>query len=177
VAVYRALLDTHPGTAIALVGESAGGNLVLVVALRAMAEGIALPICVCSVSPVTTMAEEIPSRARNTNADLVVPGNVNEQLRASYIGTSDARHPDVSPLYGDYAGFPPLQIIVDTSEALYDDSALLAEKARAAGVKVSFQESSEAFHSLVTLAHTTPESEQQLRDIIAFIKDAAVSEV
>jgi acetyl esterase/lipase len=52
----------------------------------------------------------------------------------------------MSPLYGDLAGLPPLLLQCGSEEMLRDDSVRLAEKARAAGVEVAFEEWDEMVH-------------------------------
>ena len=55
---------------------------------------------------------------------------------AAYVGPNEARDPLASPLYGDLAGLPPVQLIVGDAEALLDDSVRYADRATAAGVDV-----------------------------------------
>ncbi len=52
-----------------------------------------------------------------------------------YINGQDASNPEISPLYADYAGFPPLYFLVGEEEFLLDDTLLAAERAREAGVE------------------------------------------
>ena len=55
---------------------------------------------------------------------------------SDYAGVSNLEDPYLSPLYGDYEGFPSLLIQVGTYEVLYDDSVCLAKKAELSGVDV-----------------------------------------
>ena len=56
------------------------------------------------------------------------------QLVQSCLGTHDPLDPQVSPLWGDLTGLPPVRIHVGDAEMLLDDSRRYAEKAVAAGV-------------------------------------------
>ena len=47
------------------------------------------------------------------------------------------RDPSVSPLFGDFAGFPPTYIQVGDQEILQSDSVLLYKKMQQAGVNVT----------------------------------------
>lgn len=172
--VYKALLQKYPHSKIVVVGESAGGTLSLVVTLMAKAAGVPLPSCVCAFSPCTDIAEELPSRKRNKDSDYQIPHDVNEQLRAIYVKKGDDPHnPYISPLYGYYEGFPPLKIVVDSGEVMADDSALLAEKAEKAGVKVDYQPWDDVFHAFPMSGSFIPESAQVLEDTVAFIRASA----
>ena len=59
---------------------------------------------------------------------------------ASLLGAENVKklitHPYVSPLFGDFTGFPPLLIQCGDAECLRDEGTLLAHKASLAGVQV-----------------------------------------
>lgn len=169
--VYCELLKKYPGKKIALVGESAGGNLVLVTALRAKDEGVQMPACIFSQSPSTHMDENLPSAKKNKDVDLVVPyENLSEILSTEYLeeGT-DPKHPYVSPYYGDYTDFPPLKLTVDDSEVLFDDSDYLVKKVKEAGVDVDYQIMTGTFHTFPAIGRACPESKKILEETAQFI--------
>lgn len=56
-----------------------------------------------------------------------------------YVGAGDARDPLVSPVFGNYAGIPPLLIQVGEYEVIRDDSVRIAAKARVDGVNVQLE--------------------------------------
>ena len=51
----------------------------------------------------------------------------------SYLQGRDARDPSASPVYGELAGLPPVQVHVGDAEGLLDDSVRYVARARAAG--------------------------------------------
>lgn len=60
-------------------------------------------------------------------------------------------HPYVSPLFGNFAGLPPLLIQVGDAEVLRDEITLLAHKATLAGVEVRhelYEDAVRRFHIL-----------------------------
>jgi acetyl esterase/lipase len=171
LAAYKALLELFPQSGIALIGESAGGSLVLVTALMAKDRGIKPPACVIAYSAATDLAEDHPSRTANESTDLIIPPDVAALIRSIYLsGDDDPHNSYISPLYGDYTGFPPLRIVVDKSEVLYDDSRLVAEKAGAVGVTVEYSEFEDTFHSFPATGRITPEGTQALAETAAFIR-------
>ncbi|MDR1219619.1 MAG: alpha/beta hydrolase [Treponema sp.] len=170
LAAYKALAEQFPQSGIAIIGESAGATFALVTALMAKDNGIKPPACVITYSPATDMAEDHPSRSMNENTDMIIPPDIMALVCGIYISSDDDPHnPYISPLYGDFTGCPPLKIVVDKSEVLYDDSRLLAEKASAAGVAVEYSEFDEAFHSFPATGKITPEGTQVLAETAAFI--------
>ena len=170
-AAYKALLEAHPGKKIALVGESAGGNLVLVTALRARDEGLPMPACIYAQSPSTNLNEPFPSTKTNHATDFILGSvDIDAALIREYVepGT-DLSNPYISPYYGDYAGFPPLFVTADEGELLFDDSAELVKKAKAAGVDVTFLTQQGTFHTFPMMAGMTPESKKILEQSTEFL--------
>ena len=141
---YKWLLEQgYQSENIIIAGESAGGNLVLALTLYLKDHNLPLPKGEILISPWTDMASTSPSRTLNYTKDLIVgeaaPQAIKDEVaKSSYAGDADIKDPYVSPIYGDYKGFPDLLIQAGTFEVLYDDAVRLANKAEAAGVNVSF---------------------------------------
>ena len=169
-AVYRALLDRRPGRKIALVGGSAGGNLCLVTALRSKAAGLPLPAALALYSPVGDQTDSLPSRRRNDPADCSIHGDIDQETRATYILDADPRDPDISPVYADLTGLPPMLLTVDADEVLFDDAALLAAHAQAAGVEAELQIRHGLFHDYPSVGPELPEAAQVMADTVALLR-------
>ena len=134
----RALHDTQsPGQRITVAGDSAGGNLALALMLVLRDAGEPLPDAAVLFSPSADVAGESPSMLANSGRDPMFHGPHLEHLGRAYLGaTGDANDPLISPIRGDFTGFPPLLIHVGADEVLRDDGLRVARKARAAGVHV-----------------------------------------
>ena len=135
-AAYRVLADTA-ASRLAIVGDSAGGGLALVVAsgmTRAAHEGLVpQPVAAVAMSPWTDLAltgESITTRAGH---DPLLTADALQNARQLYIGQSDPRDPLASPLYGDLAGLPPTMLHVGEDEILLDDTRRYAERLGNAG--------------------------------------------
>jgi epsilon-lactone hydrolase len=122
---------------IALTGDSAGGNLALVLLSIATAQdaagGIA-PVGAAVLSPVTDLALTGGSFETRAEADPYFIKSQAAGLVRSYLGKSDPKNPLASPLYGDLRGLPAIGIHVGDDEVLLDDSRRYVERAVAAGV-------------------------------------------
>lgn len=140
LSAYRYLLDSgYSNGNIIVIGDGAGGNLALEAVLRQMSSRQPLPAAVVALSPITDLAVSGASVTANAGNDPVLDKNLLEALRKAYIGNNSATDPDISPLYADLSGFPPLLLQVGSGETLLDDTLRLADKAQKAGVDVTTQ--------------------------------------
>lgn len=134
---YISLLDLGvPGERIVLGGDSAGGNLVFGLLQRIRRAGLPMPACAIPVSPVTEMGRghTPPSRYRLSRRDPLLPIKSMAGLLQLYIQDRDTADPEISPLYMNCEGLPPLYFIASSNEILMDDSVLLAKRTAEAGV-------------------------------------------
>lgn len=121
-------------------GDSAGGGLSLVLAMRLRDMGEALPAMAWLLSPWTDLTMSGASIAENDAVDPLIHRGYLEELAAAYVPAGmDRTDPRLSPLFGDLAGLPPLMIQVGAAETLLDDSVRLARRAGAANVPVTMQ--------------------------------------
>lgn len=73
----------------------------------------------------------------------------------------------------DLAGLPPLLIQVGTAETLLDDASRLAERARKAGVAVSYEPSEDMIHVWHLFASMLDEGQQAIDRIGEFVRKHA----
>lgn len=140
VRAYQGLLAKgFAPSQIVIGGDSAGGNLTLGVLQRVRSLGLPMPSCAILVSAVTEMGRihAPPSRASNARRDPMIPIGSMYRMDELYAGDWDASDPELSPLYADYQGFPPLYFLVGETEVLRDDSVLAARQAQRAGVQTT----------------------------------------
>jgi hypothetical protein len=127
---YRWLLDEGVDAShIIVAGDSAGGNLALALLLRARDEGLPLPAGAVVLSPLTDLTFSGDSVQRNDGVDDMFSADLLEALIPVYLSQPELRaHPHVSPVFGDYAGMPPLLLMVGSTELLLDDSVRVAQR-------------------------------------------------
>jgi acetyl esterase/lipase len=147
VAVWRWMLDdgAEPEKAI-IAGDSAGGGLTLATALKLKAEGLPLPAGLFVISPWADLTQSHATYQSKAGDDPMITGELLNGMAAEYLGGADALDPLASPVFGDFAGLPPLLIHVGSEEALLGDSLTLAERAGHARVEVRLEIWPEMIH-------------------------------
>jgi acetyl esterase/lipase len=130
MAAYRWLLaQGHEAGRVVVAGDSAGGNLTLALLLRLRDEGLPLPAGAVAISPVTDLTFSGESVRRNDGVDDMFSADAVDGLVPVYLADRELRtHPHVSPVFGDFAGLPPLLAIVGSTELLLDDSVRVAQR-------------------------------------------------
>lgn len=171
---YKYLLDLgYKGEDILIMGESAGGGLVLALTLYIKDHNLPLPKALIAISPWAELDTTAPSHHINYEKDLILGKygcSISDQgEKQDYRGTTDVKTPYLSPLYGDYTNFPPLLIQVGTYEMLYDDATRVVEKAEKAGVQVTFSSYYGMFHCFQEILPELPESKLAWQEISEFI--------
>jgi monoterpene epsilon-lactone hydrolase len=170
---YRGLIDRGIKK-IALTGDSAGGNLALVLLSIASAQagpaGIA-PEGAVALSPVTDLALAGESFETRADADPYFVKSQVAGLVRSYLGENDPKNPLASPLYGDLAGLPPVRVHVGDDEVLLDDSRRYVERAVAAGVDAKLDLWMGMPHGFVSSVGNLHAANQALGAIGTFLND------
>jgi acetyl esterase/lipase len=135
-AAWNFLLSSgiDPGRVV-MAGDSAGGNLAVVTAMRARDEGLPLPAGLVLLSPVLDLTFSGASVDRNDGLDPMFRASSARELRNWYGAGMDLRDPRLSPLFGRLTGLPPSLLLVGSSELLLDDTLRFA--ARVAGSRAS----------------------------------------
>ena len=171
IAAYRALLSRFDASRIVIAGDSAGGNLALVTLLRARDQGLPLPGGAVLLSPWTDLTGSGGSMRTNAKRDPMLPAQRIDEAARLYAPTAQLDHPDVSPLFGDFSGLPPLSVHVGTTEILLDDSQRLVERARQHGVSAELERWHRMPHVFPMFAEFLPEGRQALELIGRFVTD------
>lgn len=169
LSVYRELLQQgHAGHRIVLAGDSAGGGLVLKLLMRLRDARLPMPACGVLLSPFTDLSCSGGSIRSNAPCDPMF-GRVSVMHAGFYLGGVDPTDPRCSPLFGSFAGLPPLLAQVGSTERLLDDSLRLAPRVRRAGGQILV----EVWESLphVWQAMGMPESAQAIASIGRFVRE------
>lgn len=121
---------------VILAGDSAGGNLALSLALQLKAQKRLLPRGLILMSPWTDLTASGQSHETKAAIDPVLNAGYLAEMTGNYAAKEKLNDPFISPLFGDYEGFPPVYIQVGENEVLLDDSVMLYRRLLHANVSV-----------------------------------------
>ena len=172
VVSYQYLLSKGYGpNQILLCGESAGGGLCYALCLRLKQLKLPLPCGIIAISPWTDLTASGESYDTNYERDPLF-GKTRDSLiyNRDYVGDHDPMDEYISPMFGDFRGFPPMLIQVGSYEMLLSDSVDVAAKARGQGVKVRLSIYDGMFHIFQMAAKMLPESRKAWVEIGKFIE-------
>jgi monoterpene epsilon-lactone hydrolase len=152
---------------IAVTGDSAGGNLALVLASR-----VTTLVGVAAMSPVTDLSLSGETYETRADADPFFTRPQVAELVHAYLGSADPSHPMASPLHARFSGLPSIRIHVGDDEVLLDDSRRYVERAMAAGVDARLDVWMGMPHGFPANVGTVNASALALDAIAAFLTEA-----
>lgn len=156
---------------IIVAGDSAGGGLAMALCHYLSNHGRQLPCGIIAMSPWTDLTASGESYDTNYERDPLF-GKTRDSLiyNRDYVGDHDPMDEYISPMFGDFRGFPPMLIQVGSYEMLLSDSVDVAAKARGQGVKVRLSIYDGMFHIFQMAAKMLPESRKAWVEIGKFIE-------
>ena len=171
LASYQWLLDKgYYGEQIIVAGDSAGGGLAMALCMYLKDHHMPMPGGVIAMSPWTDLTASGESYTTNYEKDPLF-GNTKESLIYvnDYAGDHDKMDYYISPLFGDFRGFPPMLIQVGSLEMLLSDSVSVAAKARQQGIRVRLSIYEGMFHVFQMAYLNIPESKKAWAEVGKFI--------
>lgn len=142
---YLMLLGYGAGDII-VAGDSAGGNLALVLTLTLKEKNRFLPRALVLMSPWTDLTSSGKSHETKAEVDPVLDAEYLDKARFAYAGENDMTDPKISPLFGEFQRFPATYIQVGSNEVLCSDALRLKRKMLAAGVNVKLDQFEGMWH-------------------------------
>lgn len=135
IAAYEHLIEAGTPPA-AIAGDSAGGNLALLVAMHARDAGLPQPKALTLIAPAADLTGDIAARFAAAPDEILIPPAWPRRIRAAYLPGVDPADPTVSPLSGDLTGLPPTLIHAGAEEALALEARRLADRMDTAELKL-----------------------------------------
>jgi len=169
---------------LAIIGDSAGGNLTLVMAQWARDNGIRPADAIVGLSALTDSTYTSPSIRNNFETDLMLQPLVKPLLKIpvpvlAWLSWSKLKirpkDPRISPVRGDLSDLPPTLLHASAHEMVFDDSVRYAAKAQSAGSEAKLQSWSYLCHVWHIFDEMLPEAHQALDEIAGFLQDHGVA--
>lgn len=151
-AVLDALLGETGPDAVVVAGDSAGGGLALSLVLARRDAGEPAPAGCILMSPWLDLTKDRRADPALVRKDRLLNPPWLEACATAYAGRSQWADPSVSPLHGAHHGLPPLLIQAAGHDLLEPDAGILATRAAAAGVDVTYTKWPHMWHDFVLFA-------------------------
>ena len=171
IAVYKKVMADYPDYNLILGGTSAGGGLTMSTVLRLKNENIKLPSALFAGTPWTDLTKTGDSYFINDGIDrfLVLYEGVLEESALLYAGNNDLKHPYISPIYGDFSGFPPTFLLTGTRDLFLSNTVRAHRKLRDAGVTADLVVLEGVSHGDYLIVLDAPESVASFLDLKNFL--------
>lgn len=121
---------------VIVAGDSAGGNLALSLVLKLKEQERLLPRGLVLMSPWTDLTSSGKTHKTKAEVDPVLDEEYLDRMITNYADGYELSNPYISPLFGDFEGFPPVYIQAGDNEILLSDSEMLHKKLIQANVSV-----------------------------------------
>ncbi|MEU9830581.1 alpha/beta hydrolase [Streptosporangium sp. NPDC048047] len=157
--------------AVAVLGESAGGTIAALIALRAREDGPPLhaQVLTCPATDWSDTMADYPSITANAGNPGLSPSRWRTARRLSVPPALDPL--SVSPMrFGNLAGLPPALVVTGTLDAADDQGRRYAERLRADGVDARLSPYPRAVHAFLSMPGLVPAARPARREILAFLR-------
>jgi acetyl esterase/lipase len=170
LAAYRALLANGVKAQDVIVsGDSAGGNLALIALLALRRAGDPLPAGAALICPWVDLGDSGASFQTNARFDFI-SDEIGKLAAGHYLDGRDPSDPEVSPLYADLNGLPPLLVQTGEAETLVDQVRDFAARAQAAGVDTQLSIYDDMIHDWHLFSFQVPEGRRAIEEIAEFAR-------
>lgn len=163
--------DVDPAR-VAVMGESAGGAIAALAAIRARDAGLPLraQVLVNPCVDVTSTALAYPSMTEYADTPTLTRDRIEVFRQLAVPHGSDPRA--VSPLYADnLTGLPPTLVVVPVLDPIADHGRAYAAKLTESGVSVQLKEHPSAGHAFLSMPGVAPQAKAARTQIIHFLRE------
>lgn len=154
---------------IVLIGDSAGGTLIISLVQRLLEKNLAIPNSIILISPVLDATLSNPKIESKENLDRILSIEGVKSAKKMCAGNIDLKNPIISPLYGNFKGFPKTYLFIAENDITEPDQLIFYNKLKENNVETY------VFHGK-KMPHIWPilpvliESKEALSEIIRILK-------
>lgn len=172
IAAYQWILNhNYSLDKVFVAGDSAGGGLALALCLYLRDHHLPMPAGVITMSAWTDLTKSGESYQENFKIDPIFGQNKHSLVyKDGYYRNDTPDNPYISPVKGEYHGFPPVLMQVGEYEMLLSDTCTVAQKAREAGVMVKEHIYTGMFHVFQMGLLLYPEAKEAWLEVGRFIR-------
>jgi acetyl esterase/lipase len=170
VSVYQQLLTQRPARSMAMGGSSAGGGITLSAIQRSIETGIDVPGALFIGTPGSDLSGTGDTFHTNEGVDRNIPtydGIIEAAVRL-YAGDRDLTDPGVSPIYGEFDGFPPTLLASGTRDLFLSNTVRTHTRLRQAGADADLLVYEGVSHADYLAESQAPEAQHFLTELDRF---------
>jgi acetyl esterase len=157
-------------TRIAVMGDSAGGNLAAVAAQRARDEGGPALVAQVLVYPVIDSQAQLPSRSEFGTGYIISAADM-DSFWGGYLGSpEDAASPLATPSLSSLTGLPPALVLSTEYEVARDEIEAYAKQLADAGVETEAIRFDGLTHGVYWMSGAVPRSQELHDAVVYFLK-------
>jgi monoterpene epsilon-lactone hydrolase len=170
VQAYKWLLAQgySPGRVV-LLGDTAGGGLVVSAMLAARGLGLPQPAAGACLSPLFDLTASGESYEKFAEDDPIYSRAQALAAAVDYLGGANPREPLASPLFADLSGLAPLMVHAADREVLVDDARTLVAGVLAAGGRANLEIWPDLMHFWHVFVPDIPESTAAVLGVAEFL--------
>jgi acetyl esterase len=168
-AALEALAGSGP---LAVMGDSAGGNLAAALAIRARDRGGPRVDLQILLYPVLSPDFDRPSYRTFGQGDYLISADDMRWFWNHYAAAADRANPEAVPLAAELAGLPEAIVVLAGCDPLHDEGLVYAEALRRAGVAVTVRDHPGMAHGFFTLIDLLGAANRETAEVGALIAAA-----
>lgn len=157
---------------VAVVGESAGGNLACNVSIMARDKKVALPKYQVLVYPIAGSDTNTASYQANTETAPLNKAGMEWFFKNYQRSAADLKDPRINLVAANLKGLPATTIIGAEYDPLTTEGKTLSDKLTAAGVKVNYQKYDGTTHEFFGMAAVVPQAKEAQGVAVSDLKAA-----
>ena len=163
--VYMRLINLYPNSDIIISGVSAGGNLALVTALRAIKNHLKVPKCLILYSPLLDVLGK--TKKINIIDDEIVRPTVYKGLKDIYAGNYDKNSIIINSLKYLNKNMPPIVSVIGEEETFYSENMYLYDYYMNNNMNMLLIKLKDSYHASAELGNLTKET----KEVMNYIKN------
>ncbi len=170
VAVYQELLKKHAAKKLVVFGTSAGGGLAAAMLQKLLSLKAPMPAALGLGTPWADISKTGDTIYALADLDqvLIHYDGVLGAAAKLYANGRDLSDPGLSPVNGEFKGFPPTILIAGTRDMLLSATVRVHRKLRAAGIEADLHVFEAASHGFYVSVPKSPESRETFSEVAQF---------
>ena len=155
---------------VALVGESAGGNLAAAVSIMARDSGVQMPVHQVLVYPIAGYDVNTPSYQENANAKPLNKPMMQWFFENYLRSPADGKNPLIDLVHANVKGLPGTTVIAAQIDPLRSEGKELADRLKDEGVEVDYKSYEGAAHEFFGMGAVLDDAKEAQEEAAAGLK-------